>query len=328
MKKDYDNPAAFIIPHFSTGIKIERRWLIEALDSINQQTDRNWKIIIVDDASPSQEDINFLKQLKNDFAEKMEIILLPENKGPGNARNIGIQKASELGCPFVLLLDQDDICHPKRVEVTREIFRTQPAVGVVYSTFQFIDEMGNHVPRENVMPSICEILDQHDTNPPQGKDVWIRIATDTGYINLTSTTSVRTDVAFKYPFPNERVSEDYYAWLVYSASGAEYAYSSLIPAKYRIPQDGPRGRSSFGELYVFNIVKSVIDTRGFQAAAKLAQSRGELTEDQLKIIKIKFYIRKAKFMAIDGETEIAEDFYNRAMDVDKEMTEKFLKGLL
>ena len=29
-------------------------------------------------------------------------------------------------------------------------------------------------------------------------------------------------------------------------------------------------------------------------------------------------------MELDGETEIAEDFYTRARDVDKEITEKFL----
>lgn len=328
MKKDFDNPAAFVIPHFTTGTKMERKWLIEALVSINQQTDSNWRIIVVDDASPFQEDIEFLKRLKDDFVDKMEIILLPENKGPGNARNIGIKRAHQLGCPFILFLDQDDISHPKRVEVTREIFKSQPAVGVVYSSFQIIDEAGNLVSKKNIAPSILEILETHNTNPPQGKDVWIEIATETGYVNLTSSTSVRIDVAFQYPFPNERASEDYYTWLVYSASGAEYAYSSLIPAKYRIPQDsdGSRSRSLFGEQHIFNIVKSVIDTRGFQAAVKLAQNRSELTEDQLKTIKIKFFIKKAKSMAIDGETEIAEDFYNRARDVDEEIAEKFLNG--
>ncbi len=326
MKKDFDNPAAFIIPHFNTGTDIERKWLVEALDSVKAQTDTNWKIIIVDDASPSQEDIKFLQQIKNDFAEKIELIFLPDNKGPGNARNVGIKKAYQEGCPFILFLDQDDIAHPQRVEVTKEIFRTQPEVGVVYSSFQVIDDMGNTVAKENITPSIWEILEQHNTNPPEGKNVWIKIANETGYINLTSATSVITGIAYQYPFPNERVSEDYYTWLLYSAGGAEYAYTPLTPAKYRIPNCscGSRSRNLFGDQHKFNIVKSVIDTRGFQKASQLAIGKGDITEDQLKIIKIKFFIRKAKSMELDGETEIAEDFYTRARDVDKEITEKFL----
>ena len=101
--------AAFIIPHYNDGNETELDWLIKALDSIKNQTDKNWIIILVDDASTSVKAINFLKQLSNEFSGKMKLIFLKENKGPGNARNIAIRKAFQLGCPFVLYLDQDDI---------------------------------------------------------------------------------------------------------------------------------------------------------------------------------------------------------------------------
>lgn len=316
--------AAFIVPHFNNGNEVELIWLSEALSSIEHQTDKDWIIILVDDASTSENAIKYLHHLKEYFAEKMELIFLSKNEGPGNARNIGIQIAYELGFPFVMYLDQDDIVHPKRLEITRRILEQQPEIDVVYSSFEVIDETGNFVSEKEILPSLLEILEQHRKEPPQGKDVWIKIATETGYVNLTSSTSVRTNVAYRYPFPNERVSEDYYTWLVYSASGSQYAYSSLIPAKYRIPQtsDGSRTRSMLGSQHVFNMIKSIVDMRGFQAAVDLASGNGTLIAEQLKDIKVKFCLRKAKSMMIDGEMEIAMDYYRRAKEIDEELTYK------
>lgn len=322
--------AAFIIPHYNDGNDTELDWLIKALNSIKNQTDKNWIIILVDDASTSVKAINFLKQLSNEFSGKMELIFLKENKGPGNARNIAIRKAFQLGCPFVLYLDQDDICHPNRLEVTRKIFNVKPDINVVYSTFQVIDENDHLISQNEIVPSIREILDQHKKNPPQGKNVWIKIATETGYVNLTSATSVRTNVAYKYPFPAERVSEDYYTWLIYSASGSQFLYTPLIPSKYRISQskDGSRSRKMLGGQHTFNIIKSVIDTRGLLESLKLAAGTGEFTAEELNNIKIKFLLRKAESMSIDGETEIAKDFYQRAEEVSKELTYKLSNSIV
>lgn len=49
--------AAFIVPHYNDGKDIELDWLIKALDSIKKQTDKDWIIILVDDAS------SFLRKL-------------------------------------------------------------------------------------------------------------------------------------------------------------------------------------------------------------------------------------------------------------------------
>lgn len=318
---------AFIVPHYNDGNEIELKWFGEALNSIKLQTDNDWKIIVIDDASTSEKAISFLKQMKKYFSEKMEVIFLSENLGPGNARNIGIKRAFELGCPFVLYLDQDDISHPERLEVTRKIFNRQQEAGVVYSTFRVIDDNSDIVPKNKIIPSIQEILDSHVNNPPQGKNVWIRIATETGYINLTSSTSVRTDAALRCPFPIERVSEDYYTWLTYSASGYQFVYTPLIPSGYRIPQivNGSRSRSSSGGTHTFNMIKSIIDMRSIQAAADIAYKNGSFTDKQIKEIKVRFCLKKSESMAIDGEKEISEDYIYRARDIDNELTEKLLK---
>jgi len=306
--------AAVVIPHYSTGTENELLWLKNALKSVQVQTDKDWKIIIVDDASPESSVKNFLRTISKESRNRIETIFLRKNKGPGNARNVGILRASMLGCPFILYLDSDDVASPERIERTRNAFMANPSVGVVYSSFDVIDENGKYVENMKILPSIREIQEQLRSDPPQGRGVWRKIGIETGYINLTSSTSVRTCVALKYPFPQERVSEDYYTWLVYSASGWEYMYLDSLCTKYRIPQnkDGSRTRSLVGGNHMFNLKKSLIDVKGFQKALELACNNGEISTDDKNLLMIAFLRKKAESMKKDGEDEIARNFIRKA----------------
>jgi glycosyltransferase involved in cell wall biosynthesis len=309
------HPAVFVLPHFNNGTAQELQSLRGALESIRNQTDDHWRAILVDDASPGSEIKSCLSQWSREFGGRLDVVYSQENCGPGSARNLGVQRAHEAGYPYVLFLDADDLAHPKRVEVTRRLFQENPEVGVIYSTFEVIDELGKPVPRERLTPSILEILEVHETDPPQGDDVWISIATRTGYINLTSATAVRTDVAHACPFPCERVSEDFCAWLAYSARGARYLYAPSIPAKYRIPQgvEGSASRSREGGVRQFNLTKSRVDVLGFETAISMARERRALSNEQERTIRRQFFLRRAVSMNKDGERDLAEDFYRRAL---------------
>ncbi|WP_312470523.1 glycosyltransferase family 2 protein [Neobacillus sp.] len=71
------------------------------IDSIASQVDQ---LLIVDNSEiPLKMDFINGKE----YQDKIEFILLGENKGIGAAQNIGIQKAIDLGFDGVLLLDQD-----------------------------------------------------------------------------------------------------------------------------------------------------------------------------------------------------------------------------
>jgi hypothetical protein len=322
--------AAFIMPHWSNGGSgLEKAWLNKTLDTIKAQTDSNWKILIADGNSPSQDAKDYLKQLEKEFAGKLEVIFMPHSDGPGHARNVAIEKAYHDGHPFIVFLDADDLASPKRVEIARKIFLENENAGVVYSTFQVIDEMNNIVPREKLSQSIVEILESHDTAPPQGKETWIQIATETGYTNLTSATNVRTEIAHKYLFPGEKVSEDYYAWLVYSASGAEFVYTPDAPTQYRIPQntEGSVSRSREGGKKGFYTTKCRVDEAGVVAASELAFKRGVIDATKKQYLHVKFLLKEAETMGREEQLELAEMCYNKAVALDKTVAAALVKEL-
>ncbi len=312
--------AVFIMPHWSKeGSALDKAWLDATLESIKHQTDSNWKILIADGNSPSEAAKNYLRTLEQEFSGKLEVIFMERSDGPGHARNVAIQKAYDDRHPFIVFQDADDIAHPRRVEVARQAFLDNQDVGVVYSTFEVIDEHGKVVPRQQLSESIVEILESHESgNPPQGKEAWITIATKTGYTNLTSATAVRTEIAYNNQFPPEKVSEDYYTWLVYSASGAEFVYTPLTPTSYRIPQNtqGSASRSREGGKSGFYATKRRVDEAGFQKDSEFALKRGVITEDQALMLHIKFLIKEAETMGREQELNIARECYQKAVGMD------------
>ncbi|MBD0361132.1 MAG: glycosyltransferase family 2 protein, partial [Nitrososphaeraceae archaeon] len=233
--------SAFIIPYYANEYEQQEQGrkkkllIAETIEGLFLQTDEDWSAIIVVDIPPDEETHDYLIQLKHKHYPKIDIIFLDRNVGPGVSRNLGILKALERGHTIILFNDSDDISHPKRLEVVKKTFLENPQVDVVYSTFTVIDENNRLTPIEKISSPILEILESHMQNPLEGNNIWIKMGTETGITNITSSTAVRIQFAYQCPFPNEKVSEDFHTWIRMSAFGANFKYTSLIPTKYRIP---------------------------------------------------------------------------------------------
>lgn len=94
-----------IIPNYNKG-----DYLKECLDSVLNQTYKNWKVYIIDDFSndKSKEILNKYKKL-----EKINIIFLSENLGPSYCRNLGIKNSES---EYIAFLDSDDYWPENKLE--------------------------------------------------------------------------------------------------------------------------------------------------------------------------------------------------------------------
>ena len=125
------NTAAFIMPVKLSGDELELRLFREAVESIKNQTDDNWLLIMVDDLSDSQKVYDTIDEIKADLKEKLHVIYTDKNCGSGAARNKGVRYAQAVGAPFILFNDSDDISDPRRLELVREAFENDDSVNVV-----------------------------------------------------------------------------------------------------------------------------------------------------------------------------------------------------
>jgi hypothetical protein len=214
----------------------------------------------------------------------------------------------------------------RRLEVARKIFVSDPDASVVYSTFKVIDENSKVVPTEKLTQSIVEILEGHMGHPPQGINAWIDIGTEKGYTNLTSATVVKTELAHKYPFPPEKVSEDSNAWMRYSAGGGKFVYSGEMPTLYRIPQNtaGSSSRSREGGKHGFYVQKARVDTDGFTRAVEIAITNGKIKVEQRDELLVKFYLKLGETLFRESELDLAQDQVKLAMYVSHDLTKKVI----
>lgn len=299
--------AGFVMPYWSDGSDQSLSFLKRAIQSIYRQTDSEWRLFIVDDASKCDKSLQFLKTLGNDNS-KVNVIFGQENRGPGYCRNLGIKACHDAGLPLVLFNDADDISEPRRLEVMRSIFESSQAVSVAYSHFAVIDEHDNLVPKANLSPSIEEILDVLDQGPPEGQEVWEQFGTTTGYVNLTSATAVLTSVAKDIPFPEERISEDFHTWLRYSGSGASFYFVDQLLTKYRIPSRScSASRDRAGGAHIFARQKVCVDELGFASAISMAKKRYPFSQEKELHLWNQFYSRLSTIFKTEGYTELVQE---------------------
>jgi glycosyltransferase involved in cell wall biosynthesis len=313
--------SAFIIPHYTGEHEegIEKRLIAETVEGLFSQTDDDWCAYFVLDIYPKKEVRDYLNHLKGKYYSKIDVVILDQNVGAAVSRNVGILKALKRGHSIILFNDSDDVSHPKRLEVVKNIFSEKPHVDVVYSTFEVIDENNKLTPIEKISPPILEILESHVGSPLEGYDAWIKMGTETGITNITSSTAVRINCAYQCPFPNEKASEDFHSWMRMSASGANFKYTPLIPTKYRIPSVSKyqSSRMRIG-LHRFNQIKVRVDSDAFSKATEIALLRKIIKPEEIPTLKARFYKRLAKSMKREMEHELANELLDKATQMENE----------
>jgi len=257
--------ATFVMPLY---VKTEREvndFFRKAIEGILNQTDQNFQVIIIDDNSPLDMYNLVLDYINKLDDERFKVVRCNKNRGPGYCRNIGIDYAYKTSSPIILYNDSDDISDSRRLEMVRKIFKDDE-IDVVYSSFIPIDENDKEVRYDDLVESLKSILDGNNNNPIHGKNVLIKLATEKNYTNLTSSTSVRTELAYKYKFPTFRVSEDCYTWYMYASDGGGFYYCKDIPTKYRLRNNGSsNSRENLDDFY-YKKIKA--DSLGFKRAFK------------------------------------------------------------
>lgn len=310
--------AAFVMPVKLSGEEMELRHFLESVESIKQQTDNDWILVMVDDYSHDERVYETIDLIKKDLKEKVHVIYSHQNYGAGTARNLGIRYANEIGAPFVLFNDSDDLSDPRRLELVRKAFEEDETVNVVYTSFDVIDENGKVVELEKINPSVREIIEGHQVDIVEGERAWIGIATKKKYTNLTSCTAVKTSLAMLEPFPKASVSEDCHTWLRYAAHPGKFVFLREIKGKYRVCSGvASRSRSSHDDFYgkMFEM-----DSSGFEEAVKIAQkydTMGGLDENDLRTA---FYVRLALSLLHGGEETYCKKTLMLAVDISKPQT--------
>lgn len=182
-------------------------FLAEAVDSILNQTFKEYEFIIIDDCSTDSS-----YQMALDYAKRDSRIRVHRhevNQGIVGARNTGLHQAKG---KYIAWMDSDDVSLPQRIEKQYSFMEKNPDVGIVSSNAFLIDEHSNRLseikmPRTNLMilwafcffdpiinPAVManrelclkaggyrELAKDRSEYYPEDFDLWVRLSSQTHF---------------------------------------------------------------------------------------------------------------------------------------------------
>lgn len=110
------------------------KYIAATVQSVLDQTYKNFELIIVDDGSPDKS-----VEICQQFNDRRIKIIRQQNRGVCAARNAGIRQAEG---EYLAFLDGDDLWLPEKLEKHIEHLENSPSVGLSFSHSAFIDEAG------------------------------------------------------------------------------------------------------------------------------------------------------------------------------------------
>ena len=200
-----NNLVSIITPCYNS-----ENFISETINSVLDQTYKNWEMIIVDDVSTDKSvDIisTFCKQ-----DSRIQLHQLLDNSGAAIARNKAIELAQG---SFIAFLDSDDLWLPKKLEYQLE-FMLKNKYSLSYTSYEIINEEGHLTNR------IINCKDKLDYNR-------MLYSNEIGCL----TAMYNRDVLGKILMPEIRKRQDYGLWLKI-LKAEKYAFGlTVVLAQYR-----------------------------------------------------------------------------------------------
>jgi glycosyltransferase involved in cell wall biosynthesis/MoaA/NifB/PqqE/SkfB family radical SAM enzyme len=94
------------------------KYIREAVESVKEQTHKDWEIIIVDDCS-TDNSFSEAQKLQSEIGDRLKLIKNTTNRGVSYSRNLAMSKSTG---EFIAFLDADDLWQPTKLERQLKVF--------------------------------------------------------------------------------------------------------------------------------------------------------------------------------------------------------------
>ena len=119
-----------------TPVYNAERFLSDTIKSVQNQTYKNWEILLIDDCSKDNS-AQIIKQFQK-YDDRIKYIKLEKNSGASVSRNTGIKNAKGR---FIAFVDSDDIWKPEKLEIQIK-YMLKENLGFTFTSYRYMKENG------------------------------------------------------------------------------------------------------------------------------------------------------------------------------------------
>ena len=119
-----------------TPVYNAERVLSDTIKSVQNQTYKNWEILLIDDCSKDNS-AQIIKEFQK-YDNRIKYIKLKKNSGASVSRNEGIRNAKGR---FIAFVDSDDIWKPKKLEIQIK-YMLKENLGFTFTSYRYMKENG------------------------------------------------------------------------------------------------------------------------------------------------------------------------------------------
>jgi len=189
-----------------------KKYIGNAVDSVLNQSFKDFEIIVVDDGSNDDTKEFIQKQYSHEVRYYYQ-----ENKGPGAARNLGLEYTRG---EHIVFLDADDFFLPQNLEIKITLLDQNPEISWAFSDVIFQDENGNLMHRGS---DYFHSVYYGKEFPPD--DIFFSLLKNGNFIS-TASLIVRRECFDKLSRFDEdlKMHQDYFQWLKLAKKFSTYYY--------------------------------------------------------------------------------------------------------
>mgnify|MGYP001823566156 CR=1 FL=1 len=194
-----------------TPVYNAEKFIGQTIESVLLQSYQSWEMIIIEDRSTD----NSLDVIRKYAAEdeRIRLIELEENKGVGEARNIGLNAAKG---KLIAFIDSDDLWYPKKLEKQVK-FMKEGNYPISFTAYEMMDKDGN------IQDGIVHAMDRVRLND---------------YLKTTiigcSTSMINKDITGSFSISSMRLRVDTQLWIRLLKKGFTAYGMDEVLVKYRI----------------------------------------------------------------------------------------------
>lgn len=242
-----------IIPAYKTA-----EYIGETLQSVFDQTFKDYEVIVVNDGAPDTEEI---ERAIEPYVGRV-IYIKQENRGLSGARNTAIRNARG---EYIALLDSDDVWEPEYLEVQVTAMERDPTIDVLYPNASLFGDPRND---GRTFMDLC---------PSEGEVTFESLITQrcTVFVSVIA----RREMIVRAGMFDEslRSSEDFDMWLRVIQHGGRIAYHRRPVARSR----RRAGSLSSDPVWMCQHILRVLDKAGQRFDLTPAE-RGTLTKERAR----------------------------------------------